>query len=96
MWAPLVSIFFWIFAYLYFRGSGSINPQAISPTRALNELELAYRAGEAVTEFGGITAGICVGVIFMVVVLYFKIEECKAQDRGAALLRAEESRVENP
>ena len=81
---------------VYFRGPGSINPQAISPTRALNEIELAYRAGEFTAEAFGITAGIVVGVFLVLVWLYFKCQECKAQDQGAALLRAEESRVENP
>ena len=64
-----------------FRGSGSINPQAVSPTRALADIypDLAFRAGEKVAEYGGTVAGICVGVILFLVCFYFK---CK-QDMAA-------------
>ena len=59
---------------VYFRGSGSINPQAISPNRVLL-IDLAFRAGEWVVEYEGITALIVILAVLVCGVCMFQTRE---------------------
>ena len=73
---------------VYFRGSGSIDSQAISPNRVLL-IDLAFRAGEAVVEYRGITALI---VILAVIVCGFCIYQILlARESWLAPIRAVEA-----
>ena len=79
---------------VYFRGSGSgsINPQAISPTRTLLEVILPIDVGETVAEHDGKVAGICIGVALFVVLAYWKYAPT-CDSHQAAEATKEQSRI---
>ena len=61
---------------VYSRGSGSINPQAIPPNRALNIVTTPIKVGEDVAGYYGTVAGIVAGCVVFVVICCIKCRKC--------------------
>ena len=71
---------------VYSRGSGSINPQAISPNRALNIVTTPISVGEDVAGYYGTVAGIVAGCVVFVVICCIQCRKClKDSPAGEAL-----------
>ena len=71
---------------VYFRGSGSNNPQAIFRNRALIAIDIAFKAGETVAQYDGTAAGVCVAAVLICGICMYKIrKKCLAEQAEEAL-----------